>query len=120
MSERRRADTLEKAPPALPNFSNFTNLSEIQAPDFLSLTNNVVNTWTQVNSRLFSFAQASLQSNLAAADELRQIQSPKDLVETQLRILRRAYDSYVEEATQIGQIVSQLSSEALQSLNKQA
>jgi len=113
MSEKHRGETLERSPVALPN------LGEFQAPDFISLTNNVVSSLSQLNSRLFSFAQASLQNNFAAANELRQVQNPKDLVEIQLRIARQAYDSYVDEATQIGQIVQQLSTEALQSLTRQ-
>ncbi len=110
MSDRRRGDGTEKAPLALPNFSDFA------APDFIKLTSSVVSTWSQVNSQLISFAQSSLQHNIEAAEELRQVQSPKELIEVQLRIARRTYEGCLDEATKIGQIVQQLSADTVELL----
>jgi phasin family protein len=114
MSERRRGETSDKPQLALPNFAN---LSEYAPPDLLKFTGSVVSTLSEVNSSLISFAQASLQNHIAAADELRQVQNPKDLVDVQIRIARRAYDDYVEEATKISEIVQRLSTDALAALN---
>lgn len=113
MSDRRRGDGEEKGSAALAAAGEFT------PPDFIRLTSNVVATWSQVNSRLMSFAQASLQNNFAAAEELRQIQSPKELVEAQMRLARKAYDDYLDEAAKIGQIVQKMSAEAMELLNVQ-
>lgn len=110
MSDRRRGDGSEKGLPGLPN------LTEFAAPDLIRLTTNVVNTWSQVNNHLISFAQASLQSNLSAAEELRQVQSPKELVEVQLRIARKAYDEYLDEAAKLGEIVQKLSNDTMEAL----
>ena len=113
MSDKRRGDGNEKSLMALPNFADFT------PPDLVQITSNMVSTWSEVNSSLMSFAQASIQNNLAAAEELRQVQNPKDLLDTQMRIARRAYDDYLEEATKIGQIVQKLSAGAIDALNPQ-
>ncbi len=113
MSDRRRGDGSEKAPLALPNFSDFA------APDLIKLTSNMVSTWSEVNSRLISFAQASLQNNMEAAEELRQVQSPKDLMEVQMRIARKAYEDCLDEATKIGQIVQRLSADTVELLTAQ-
>jgi len=114
MSEKHHGENSDKPQLALPNFAN---PSEYAQPDLLKLTGSVVSTLSEVNNSLLSFAQASLQNHIAAADELRQVQNTKDLVEVQIRIARRTYDGYFEEATKIGQIVQRLSNDALAALN---
>ena len=107
MSDRRRGDGSEK-PALIPDFT---------APDLIKLTTNVVNTWSQVNHQLFTFAQTSLQNNMSAAEELRGVRSAKDLIEIQVRTARKIYDDYIDEAAQIGQLVSRLSNETMELLN---
>ncbi|MGE5546144.1 MAG: phasin family protein [Solirubrobacterales bacterium] len=81
--------------------------------DFMQITARMMDGWSQVNSRLISLAQTSLRNNLSAAEELRQCQSPKDMVDCQLRLARQAYDEYMDEARQLGEIVTKLSTEAM-------
>ncbi|HIJ61686.1 MAG TPA: phasin family protein [Rhodospirillaceae bacterium] len=107
MSDRRRGDGSEK-PAQSPDFT---------APDFIKLTTNVVNTWSQLHHHLFSFAQVSLQTNMSAAEEMRGVQSAKELIEIQVRTARKFYDDYIDEATQIGQMVNRLSTETMEILN---
>lgn len=106
MSDRRRGDGSEKG----------TQLADFTPPDLIRLTTNVVNTWSQLNHHLFSFAQTSLHNNMSAAEEMRNVQSPKDLIEIQVRAARKFYDDYIDEATQIGQMVNRLSAETLELL----
>ena len=114
MSERRRGNGSENAVPPRTASVDFT------APDFVKVTTEVVNIWSELNSHLMAFAQTSLQNNIAAAEEMRSVQSPTDLVDVQLRFVRRSYDDYVDEATKIGQIVQKLSTEAMQAFTPHA
>lgn len=107
MSDRRRGDGSEKDP----------LLSDFSPPDLIRLTTSMVNTWSQLNNHLFSFAQTSLQNNMSAAEEMRNVQTAKELVEFQVRTARKLYDDYIDEATQISQMVNRLSSETLEILN---
>lgn len=89
------------------------------SPDFAKLATSVVNNWQAVNNHLINYAQASLQSNLNAAQEIRQVQSPQDLLDFQMRLVRRNYESAVDEAKQIGALLSQLQSDAIQAISPQ-
>lgn len=80
--------------------------------DIMQVTTQMMDGWTQVNSRLISLAQASMRNNLAAADELRQCQSPKDMMDCQMKLARQAYDDYIDEARQISELMTKLSTEA--------
>ena len=107
MSDRRRVDGSDKAP----------QIADFSPTDLIKLTTSMVSTWSQLNHHLFSFAQTSLQTNMSAAEEMRNVQTAKELVEIQVRTARKFYDDYIDEATQIGQMVNRLSSETLEILN---
>lgn len=72
-----------------------------------------VENWNQINERLVSFAQAGLRNSVDAAEQLRQCQSPADLVDTQIKLARRAYDDYLDEARTLSELVVKMSSDAL-------
>lgn len=87
--------------------------SRLPDRDFVQMTARMLDGWTQVNSRLISLAQASLKSNLAAAEEMRQCQSPGEVLDAQMKLVRDACDQYMDEARKIGEIVTKMSTEAL-------
>lgn len=99
---------------AVPNGADIAN--KIFDRDYAQVTAKVVDGWSQVNSRLLALAQSSWKRNLEAAETLRQAQSPKDLVDVQLKLARQTYDDYVDEARQLSELVVKLSSETLGSL----
>lgn len=77
------------------------------------MTKTIVDDLTAVNTSLVSYAQHSLRTNLSAAEEMRQCQSPQDIVDIQMRLARQAYDDYLVEARQIGDLLTKLSNDAL-------
>jgi hypothetical protein len=85
--------------------------------DLIQFSAKVVDGWNQVNTRLMSLAQTSLRNNLAAADELRHCQSPKDVVDAQMKLARQAYDDYVDEAKKLSELVMKISTESLGAFN---
>lgn len=88
-------------------------LASKQDNDFVGMTARMMDGWTQVNGRLISLAQASLRNNLAAAEQLRQCQSPSDVLDTQMKLAREAMDQYMDEAKTIGEILSKISTDAM-------
>ncbi|HLO74896.1 MAG TPA: phasin family protein, partial [Magnetospirillum sp.] len=50
-----------------------------------------------------------------AAEQLRQCQSPADLVDIQMKLARQAYDNYLDESRSLSELVVKLSSDALAS-----
>lgn len=112
MSDRRRAEGGEKAAPLpLPDFTAGLP-TDFPPPDLLKWAQSFAVGWREVNASLIAFAQQSLERQWAAAEELRQVQGPKELLDLQLRMARRAYDDYIEEAGRIGQIWQKISTEA--------
>lgn len=87
--------------------------SKMPDRDFVQVTARLMDGWTQVNGRLISLAQASLRNNMAAAEQLRQCQSPSDVLDTQMKLAREAVDQYMDEARQIGEMVTKLSTDAM-------
>lgn len=83
--------------------------------DMSHLTTLWVENWSQINGRLMSFAQASLRNSISAAEQLRQCQSPTDLVETQMKLAQQAYGEYLDESRSLSELVIKLSSDALAS-----
>ncbi|CAA7618541.1 phasin family protein [Magnetospirillum sp. UT-4] len=81
--------------------------------DLFRMSVRMMDGWTQVNGRLISLAQTSMRNNLAAAEELRNCQSPAEMVEAQMRLTRQVYDQYVEESRKIAELMTQLSGEAM-------
>jgi hypothetical protein len=81
--------------------------------DIMQMTARMMDGWTQVNSRLMSFAQVSMRHQMEAAEELRQCQSPKDFMDMQIRLARQAYDDYMDEARKMSELMVKVSSEAL-------
>jgi len=93
------------------------NLAKLPNRDVAELTAKWVDNWSQINSRLVSLAQASFRNSVSAAEQLRQCQSPSDVVDIQMKLARQAYDDYVDEARALSELVVKLSSEALSSVN---
>lgn len=75
-----------------------------------------VDNWSQINSRLVSLAQASLRNSMSAAEQLRQCQSPTEVVDVQIKLARQAYDEYLDETRKLSELVVKLSSEAIGSV----
>jgi hypothetical protein len=85
--------------------------------DLMQMTARMMDGWTQLNTRIMSYAQISMRNNLTAAEELRQCQSPQDAVELQMKLARQAYDDYMDEAKKLSDLVVKVSSEALGYMN---
>lgn len=81
--------------------------------DIMQISQRMVDGWTQVNSRLVSLAQTSWRNNLSAAEELRQCQSPQDMMDLQMKLARQAYNDYMDEAKKLGDLVTKISTEAM-------
>lgn len=81
--------------------------------DLVQMTARMMDGWSQVNSRLISLAQNSVRQNFSAAEELRQCQSPRDMMDCQIKLARQAYDDYMDEARQIGELMTKMSSEVM-------
>lgn len=93
--------------------------SKMQDHDIVGMTARMMDGWTQVNGRLISLAQVSLRNNLAAAEQLRQCQSPSDVLDTQMKLAREAMDQYMDEAKTIGEILSKISTDAMACMGPQ-
>lgn len=91
--------------------------SKLPNRDFVQMTARMMDGWTQLNGRLISLAQVALKSNLAAAEEIRQCQSPAEVLDAQLRLMRETCDQCMDEARKIGEIVAKMSTDALGSLS---
>ncbi|MBC7907496.1 MAG: phasin family protein [Rhodospirillaceae bacterium] len=91
-------------------------VAKLTGRDMGELTAQWVSNWSQFNSRLVSLAQAPLRNSVTVADQLRQCQSPTDVVDIQIKCARQAYDDYMDEARQLSELVVKLSSDALGSL----
>lgn len=87
--------------------------AKLTGRDMADMTAQWMNNWSQINTRLMSMAQLPLRNSVSAADQLRQCQSPTDLMDIQLKLARQAYDEYVGEARQLSELVTKLSSDAL-------
>ena len=70
-------------------------------------------------SRLMAFAHTSIQTNMAAAEEYRHCQSPRQMVDVHLKMSRKAYEDCLDEARALGTIMSQMSTEAVDALTVQ-
>ncbi len=77
------------------------------------LAANWADNWNQINGRLVTMAQIGLRNSMQAAEQLRACQTPAELVDTQMRLARQAYDDYLEEARSLSELVVKLSSETL-------
>jgi hypothetical protein len=93
------------------------DLLKLPNADVAGLTAKWVDNWSQINSRLVSLAQAPFRNSVSAAEQLRQAQSPSDVVEIQIKLARQAYDNYVDEARALSELVVKLSSDAFSSAN---
>lgn len=93
-----------------------TLAAKLTGRDMADLTAQWMNNWSQINTHLVALAQLPLRNSVSAADQLRQCQSPTDLMDIQLKLARQAYDDYVDEARQLSDLVTKLSSNALSSL----
>lgn len=89
--------------------------SGIAGRDVSLLAAQWMENWSQINGRLVSLAQAGLRNSIDAADQLRQCQSPADVMDTGIKLARRAYDDYLDEARTLSELVVKMSSEALSS-----
>ncbi|MBC7951673.1 MAG: phasin family protein [Rhodospirillaceae bacterium] len=87
--------------------------AKLTGRDVANLTAQWVDGWSQINSRLIALAQLPLRNSVTAADQLRQCQSPTDIMDIQLKLARQAYDEYVDETRQLSELVVKLSSSAL-------
>ena len=81
--------------------------------DVTAMTAQLMDGWTQVNNRLMSLAQAPWRHTQAVAEEMRQCQSPKDMIDAQMRLTRVAVDDYMDEAKKLGDLVVKMSGEAM-------
>lgn len=90
-----------------------TLAAKLPGRDVADLTAQWMDNWSQISSRLVSLAQTSLRNSVAAAEQLRQCQSPTDIVDIQIKLARQAYDDYIDEARQLSELVVKLSSGAL-------
>ncbi|MBW7850964.1 MAG: phasin family protein [Rhodospirillales bacterium] len=92
-------------------------MTEFPAPDLMKMTTTLMNGWTELNTHLLSFAQTSIRNNLDAAQELRNCQSPQEVLDTQMRVARKTYEDYLEEARNIGNLMARMSNDAVQWLS---
>jgi|AGTN01.3.fsa_nt_gi Phasin protein. len=81
--------------------------------DVTQITARWVENWGRINDQLVAMAQSSLRNSAAAVEELRQCQSPAEVVDTQIRLARAAYEDYLDEARQLSDLMAKLSSEAI-------
>jgi hypothetical protein len=84
--------------------------------DMLRATSAFIDGLTAVNSELVSYAQNSWRSSLAAAEEMRQCSNPREVLDLQLRHAKRSYEDYLEEARKVGELMTRLSTEAVNAL----
>ncbi|MBI5163968.1 MAG: phasin family protein [Magnetospirillum sp.] len=81
--------------------------------DMMQMTARMMDGWTQVNSRLISLAQSQWQVTQHAAEQLRQCQSPNEMMDLQMRLAREAMDGYVDEARKMSDLVVRMSTDAI-------
>jgi hypothetical protein len=91
------------------------DVANAKTPDreFMAMTTQMMDGLAQVNGRLVSLAQASWRNTQVAADELRQCQSPKDVIEVQMKVARQTVDEYMDEARKLGDLVMKMSNDAM-------
>lgn len=83
----------------------------------IDMTASMVDSFAAINAHWMTMAQASLRHNLHAADELRQCQSPGEVVETQMKLAQKAYEDYVEETKKFSEIVAKMQTDAISYLS---
>lgn len=90
-----------------------SNAEQAAGRDVSQLAAQWMENWSQLNGRLVSLTQAGLRNSIDAAEQLRQCQSPADVMDTGIKLARRAYDDYLDEARTLSELVVKMSSEAL-------
>lgn len=108
MSERRSDLKAVSAPEEV--------ATKLAGPDMGNLTAQWLSNWGQINDRLMSLAQVSLRNSVNAAEQLRQCQSPTDMVDIQMKLARQVYDEYLDETRQLSDLVVKLSTDSLGSV----
>ena len=81
-------------------------------PDFARMAMVMMNGWTAIGGQMITFSHSAWQASLTAAEELRQCQSPRDLVEIQMRLARGQYERCLDEVCEIGGLLARVSSAA--------
>jgi len=81
--------------------------------DLMGMSAQIWEGLTQINNRMISLAQASWRHTQAAAEEMRQCQSPKEMLEIQLRLSRRALDDYMDESRKLSELLIKMSGDAM-------
>ena len=90
-------------------------MSSAKTPEheFMSMTSQMMEDLSQVNNSLVSLAQTSWRHTQEAADEMRLCQSPKDMIDIQIKVGRQAVDEYMDEAKKLGDLVMKMSTDAM-------
>jgi hypothetical protein len=88
--------------------------------DVLRATTAFVDGVTAVNSELVSYAQNSWRNSLAIAEEMRQCSNPREVLDLQLRHAARSYEDYLDGARKVGELMTRLSTEAVNALTPPA
>lgn len=94
--------------------------SEIGAatpPDLARMTVVMMNGWTAIGGQMITFTQSSWQAGMTAAEEMRQCQSPRDMVDLQMRFARGYYERCLDEVREIGGLLARVSSDAVDAIS---
>lgn len=86
-------------------------------PDLARMAVVMMNGWTAIGGQMITFTQSSWQAGMTAAEELRQCQSPRDMVDLQLRFTRGHYERCLDEVREMGGLLARVSSEAVDALS---
>lgn len=81
--------------------------------DVLRMTTRMMEGWSEFNSRLLTMAQESMRTTMSAAEEMRQCQTPREVLDCQMKLARQSIDDCVDGYRQIGDLMARMSSDAM-------
>lgn len=86
------------------------------APDLARVVTVVLDGVAAFNGQVMGYVQSALQAQAEAAEELRRCESPNAWAEVQMRYARRAVETYFDELSVLGGLVTRVSKEAAEAL----
>jgi hypothetical protein len=93
-----------------------TEMGAQMPPDLTRMALVMMNGWTAIGGQMITYTQNSLRAGLTAADEMRQCQSPRDMVDAQIRFMRGHYERTLDEAREMSGLLARVSGETIDAL----
>jgi hypothetical protein len=81
--------------------------------DLVAITTQIWDAMTQINNRVLALAQTSWRHAQAVAEEMRTCQSPKEMLDVQIKASRMAMDDFMDESRKLSELMIKMSAAAI-------